>query len=56
MIGDDPPFLLLLVSVFPQAFFALVGGHFVFFSFFTARHNRFGLLRPYPPEGRRGVG
>jgi hypothetical protein len=30
---------LLLVPVFPQALFALVGGDFMSFTFFSARHT-----------------
>ena len=31
--------LLLFVPVLPQAFLALMGGHFMSFSFFSAWHN-----------------
>jgi hypothetical protein len=34
--------LLLLMTIFSQTLFALVRGHFVFLSFFTAWHNVFG--------------
>lgn len=36
--------LLLLMAIFPKTLFAFVGGHFVAFTFFTARHN-FNFLK-----------
>jgi hypothetical protein len=36
--------LLFLVTVFSQTLLALVGGHFVFLSFFTTWHNAFLVL------------
>jgi len=35
--------LLLLVTVLSQAFFPLVGGHFMAFPLFSARHDEWGL-------------
>jgi hypothetical protein len=35
--------ILLLMAVFAQAFFALVGGNFVAFTFFSARHVASGI-------------
>jgi hypothetical protein len=36
--------LLFLMAVFSQTLLALVGGHFVFLSFFTTWHNAFLVL------------
>ena len=35
--------LFLLVTVLSQAFFTLVGGHLVAFSFLSAGHNAYAL-------------
>jgi hypothetical protein len=37
--GLRPLELLFLMAIFSQTLFAFVGGHFVTFSFFTARHK-----------------
>jgi len=40
-----PGALLLLMPVFPQAFLALMGGHFMSFSFFSAWHGFVSLIK-----------